>query len=483
MGPRTLGPASPGYTSFPIHRRLVWQTVPCTSLTSKDAISACTTTQMLRLRTFFQHEGGGRFPYTPSPQSGNILRARTMQTHGAINDKNLGVWATLLQARVKYLPYQSHSALRMARRLSHVNDWHVAVTRLGSVIYLVFHIYLHPVYVGATTSALASRLRKHIIDAASRQDCATLHKRMLQTDLSQWGILPLQYVSDLRLASVRERHWWYTFRKCACIDMAPGISTGRGQSVQGMAQYTCPGRIHGLKEAKQFRDYPCIKYSQQDLRDLASKLSVPLYVLGSIVAPNLLPQQNVAIQRVTRRMVASVAGTAWKKEVINKAMRVVRGNPKTVRSVCEKAACAFDSLLTRPPCLCHLMHSVPGKKVLIHGHVAFVAVHITYASGATARPNDPLSLPRHRIRQRLINDLTAMGEVIGATILPLTRYLPQPKIGSTLKYLEQFVERISRAMYICCVNKGTGILWAFCRHWVWGILKDFYTMRDARRQI
>ena len=28
-------------------------------------------------------------------------------------------------------------------------------------------------------------------------------------------------------------------------------------------------------------------------------------------------------------------------------------------------------------------------------------------------------------------------------------------------------------MYIRCVDKGTSILWAFRRHWVWGILEDF----------
>ena len=28
-------------------------------------------------------------------------------------------------------------------------------------------------------------------------------------------------------------------------------------------------------------------------------------------------------------------------------------------------------------------------------------------------------------------------------------------------------------MYIRCVDKGTGILWAFWRHWVWGVLEEF----------
>ena len=84
----------------------------------------------------------------------------------------------------------------MAHRLSHVHVWHVAVTPLQFMIYLVFHVYLHLVYVGVTTAALVSRLHKHMTDAHSHQDCSTLPRLTLQTDPSHWGILPLQYVCD-----------------------------------------------------------------------------------------------------------------------------------------------------------------------------------------------------------------------------------------------------------------------------------------------
>ena len=197
---------------------------------------------------------------------------------------------------------------------------------------------------------------------------------------------------------------------------------------------------------------------------------VPLYVLGSIVVPNLQPLQNAAIHRVTRKMVASVANTTWEKQAINKVVRVVRSNSKTVRSVCEKAARQFDSLSSRPPCLCHLMHDVPGHKIEIEGHLAFVPIHITYPNGTTARPNEPLPHPGNSVRKCLMRDLQAMGERIGATVPHLTRYLPRdlwPETGSTPKYIEQFVRRVSPAMYIRCVYKGTRVMWAFFRHWVW----------------
>ena len=163
-------------------------------------------------------------------------------------------------------------------------------------------------------------------------------------------------------------------------------------------------------------------------------------------------------------------------QAINKAVKVVRSKPKTVRSVCEKAARQFDSLPSHPPCLCHLIHDVPGNRIEIEGHLALVPIHISYPNGTTARPNDPLPLPGNTVRKRLMRDLQAMGEKIGASIPHLNRYLPWdlwPETGSTLKYSEQFVQRVSPAMYIRCVDKGTGVMRAFCRHWVWGVLQSF----------
>ena len=107
----------------------------------------------------------------------------------------------------------------------------------------------------------------------------------------------------------------------------------------------------------------------------------------------------------------------------------------------------------------------------VEGHVAFIPIHVAYPDGTVARPNDPLPLPGKRVRQQLFEDLEAMGEKIGATMPHLSRYLPRtlwPATGATYEYVKDFVDRVSPAMYIRCVDKGTGILWAFCRHWVWG---------------
>ena len=253
----------------------------------------------------------------PPPQSDQILRALDIQISRALDEKNLGAWASLQQTRIKYLPYThpytQHSSLQMARRLGHIHTWYASVPP-RSIVYLSFHIYLHLVYVGVTTSALVTCSRKHMTDATSHQDCASLHKLMLQIDPAHWGILPLQYVSDSWLAYVRERHWWHTFKKWVCNDVAPGISTdGQGSAPRGWLKQRVLSVLHSIKEAKQLRDYARLKYLQQDLHDLAQQLSIPMYSLGAIVVPNLTPLQKAAIHHVTRKIVGSVTSPAWEK--------------------------------------------------------------------------------------------------------------------------------------------------------------------------
>ena len=56
--------------------------------------------------------------------------------------------------------------------------------------------------------------------------------------------------------------------------------------------------------------------------------------------------------------------------------------------------------------------------MIIEGHVAFVPVHVIYLDGTVARPNDPMPLPGHKIKQSMIRDMETMAEKIGATAPP-----------------------------------------------------------------
>ena len=84
----------------------------------------------------------------------------------------------------------------------------------------------------------------------------------------------------------------------------PGISTsGEGSKSRGWLNQRVLVALQGIKDARQIDDYPRVRFLQTELRDLASRLYIPVYLLGTITVPNLNPSQNVAIHRVVRKMV------------------------------------------------------------------------------------------------------------------------------------------------------------------------------------
>ena len=107
--------------------------------------------------------------------------------------------------------------------------------------------------------------------------------------------------------------------------------------------------LQGIRNARSIKDWPRVKILQSQLRDIASKLSIPLYILGHIFVPNLSPLQNAAIQRVVRAMVKSCDIPAWEKQALHRAVRIVRSNPMTVKRAFERAGRKFDQLQAQPP--------------------------------------------------------------------------------------------------------------------------------------
>ena len=94
---------------------------------------------------------------------------------------------------------------------------------------------------------------------------------MSQTDPAHWGIIPLQYVQDEWYASTRERHWWFTFKKYACNDVPPGISTeGEGSGPRGWLNQRVLSVLQSMKEARRISDWPRLKWLHSDLQTLAS---------------------------------------------------------------------------------------------------------------------------------------------------------------------------------------------------------------------
>ena len=170
------------------------------------------------------------------------------------------------------------------------------------VLFLCVHVcvcvcvYLHLVYVGVTSKALIVRLRKHQTDASSFQDCSTLHRLMLQTDSAHWGIIPLQFMSDEWYASVRERHWWFVFKKWPCNDVAPGISTeGQGSGPRGWLNQRVLQVLHSMKEARQIKDFPWATTWAGELLSLSAWLQIAL--LSGYALPQVTRAAHSAVTR------------------------------------------------------------------------------------------------------------------------------------------------------------------------------------------
>ena len=128
------------------------KTNPVLLLTTQDAINACTTDQLLRLHDLFQHEGRSYLQAPPPPLSDQVLRALDIQIATSLDEKQLGGMGDP-STNICYLPYTQHPSLQMARYLCHVHTWYTSLTPLGSIVYLVFHVYLHLVYLAVASSA------------------------------------------------------------------------------------------------------------------------------------------------------------------------------------------------------------------------------------------------------------------------------------------------------------------------------------------
>ena len=453
-------------------------------LGSQEAQRSVDETQILRIHLILQEAGHSSLSIPRIPETPLVLRALTIQMQTALYNKNLGRWAELMQARNRYLPFLSHPALAMARRLSHVHRWFISLTPPRNVVYLVYNIWLQVVYIGLTTGALISRLRKHMTDSLADVDCATLHKHMAKTDLSSWGILPPQWVEDWH-ASVRERHWWWIFRRWACNDVPPGISTqGAGSKSRGWLNQRVLAALQGIRDARRTSDWPRVKFLLSELQDLANRLSIPLYVLGHVTVPNLTPIQNSAIHRVIRAMVKSCNIAAWEKQALHKAVRVVRSNPVTVRSLFEKQSRKGDREAQKPQCTCASITSDHGHVIEIEGHKALIPVHVESLDATTLRPNDPLPLKGTKVRARLFKDITKIAGQIGAEVPNLEHMLPSTlwcESGSTVRHVEQQATAICASHYVRIVDKGVGVMWGFCRQWMWDILEEFLIQEGYTR--
>ena len=113
---------------------------------------------------------------------------------------------------------------------------------------------------------------------------------------------------------------------------------------------------------------------------------------------------------------------------------------------------------------------------MIEGHLAIVPGAIPFPDGTLARPNDPLPLPGDKVRKKLMKDRGTVAQQISATLAHLRCFLPSslwPETGTRVKYITDYAAGITQHFYVRIVDKGVGVMWAFCHHCSWHVLQGF----------
>ena len=251
----------------------------------------------------FQEYGTSYLAHTHPPHREAILAALQYQMHRALGDTNLGRWAELMQASIPFWPYTTLPSLRTVRRKAHTNAWFVHVPPPHFVIYVCINLRTGAVYVGQTGQSPVQRLRKHHTDARAAVDCATFHKLLLTTNMSDWVTIPVQYCESLFQAGMAERNWWSDLRHWAVNDIPPGISENNTSNTKrAYISSTVLHVLHELRQAKQERDTPRVQALQVFLRDTAHRLALPFHLCGTIVVPNLTKLQKIVITNIVRKI-------------------------------------------------------------------------------------------------------------------------------------------------------------------------------------
>ena len=224
----------------------------------------------------------------------------------ALQERNLGKWGQLLQERTRYLPWKYSKRLREIRRLAFTGDWHLCCTPPAYCIYAMYHLYYSVMYIGITMSAPIRRLQKHMTDSLAHTDAASLHKFMARSNMEDWGIAPLEYVSDSWWAAVGERWWWYVFRQWALNDVVPRILDREvADKNRGWLNLKVLRLLLDIREAQDNGDHARCKCLHTELEQLGRELSIPIHIAGTIVVPYLTPNQKAAIYRVAKKIVKS----------------------------------------------------------------------------------------------------------------------------------------------------------------------------------
>ena len=149
----------------------------------------------------------------------------------------------------------------------------------------------------------------------------------------------------------------------------------------------------------------------------------------------------------------------------------------------------FDKHSSQPPCPCHFVDHTKGNVTGIEGHLALILVKI-HLPRKPLCPGDPIPMSGSKVRSRLVTNLQRIAQQIGAFVPNLADMLPPslwPDSGSAVRSVQSQVTEVSQSHYVRIVDKGVGVPWGFCKHWMWSVLREFlrkekYVLCDQSQQ-
>ena len=137
-----------------------------------------------------------------------------------------------------------------------------------------------------------------------------------------------------------------------------------------------------------------------------------------------------------------------------------------------------DMRTEQGPCTCHQLQD-PGRfgtVMYTEGCPALIPVQLADGAGCVLRPKDPLPVTGRQARKAAVSALNRFASQVGGKLPNLDTMLPRELFGERSALLHSVrgkVEELSEHMYVRIVDKGAGVLWAFCKHWLWKQTEQF----------
>ena len=311
-------------------------------------------------------------------------------------------------------------------------------------------------------------------------DSCSFHSTLRLSHLGDWFILPVQYVSGNHHTSICERAWWFKYRCYALNDVPPAIEHDDSQQQNtATAQSRLSSFLKQIAIEKRACNYAKVSSLRAEFARVAQELAIPTISPKRIAVPNMTNTQKIRIDSIVRQIVKRTKKPVWERQALTHLVTLTRTVPCTLRSVVERLTHSSALDTHAPVCHCSSQNlpiwQAAGRVSSVGIHHALIPVQLSF-NGQFLRPKDPLPITGEKARGKVRHGLRQLARTFSVACPNLTRALPIkyfPQKGEALDHVLSIFTPLTDLAYTRIVDKGAGIMWIFCRHWVWDIAVEF----------